>query len=41
MITEKAIIEAYVFLREHNNTISDEVLDFIKNSSIKMRDYER
>ena len=34
MITEKLIIDAYVFLRRTNNSIPDEVLDFIKDSSI-------
>ena len=34
MITEKLIIDAYVFLRRTNNSIPDEVLDFIKESSL-------
>jgi len=29
------IIQAYMFLREHNHSISDETLDFIKIASIK------
>lgn len=35
MITEKDIIDAYTRIRTIDNTISDEVLDFIKDASIK------
>ena len=35
MITEKTIIEAYVFLRENNQTIPDETLDFMKGASLE------
>ena len=35
MITEKDIIDAYTKIRTIDNTIPDEVLDFIKNASIK------
>ena len=34
MITEKSIIDAWVFLRTNNNSIPDNVLDFIKDSSL-------
>ena len=34
MITEKLITDAWVHLRSTNNSIPDEVLDFIKDSSI-------
>jgi len=34
MITRGWIIKAYLFLRENNHTIPDEVLDFILNSSL-------
>lgn len=34
MIKREDIIEAYLFLRENNQTIPDETLDFIKESSI-------
>lgn len=30
MVTKETILEAYIFLRENNNTIPDETLDFIK-----------
>lgn len=35
MITEKEIIEAWVFLRKNNSSIPDEVLDFMKHHSLK------
>jgi len=35
MIKEKDIVEAWVFLRKHNHSLPDEVLDFIKESSLK------
>lgn len=34
MITEKLITDAWVFLRTNNNSIPDDVLDFIKDSSL-------
>jgi hypothetical protein len=34
MVTEKSIIEAWAFLRKNNNGIPDDVLDFIKDSSL-------
>ncbi len=34
MITEKLITDAWVFLRTNNNSIPDDVLDFIKESSM-------
>lgn len=35
MITETAIREAYIFLRQHNTSIPDEVLDFIKDAALE------
>ena len=35
MITKEKIIEAYLFLRRENSTISDDVLRFIKDAAIK------
>ncbi len=35
MVTEERIIEAYVFLRENNQSIPDEVLDFMKSVAIE------
>ncbi len=35
MITKSEIIKAYLFLRENNNSISDEVLDFMKHTSLR------
>lgn len=32
------IIDAYVFLRENNHTISDQTLDFMKNAALKAFD---
>ena len=34
-MTEKEIIKAYCELRLSNNTISDEILDFFKNTAIQ------
>jgi len=34
MITRDWITKAYLFLRENNHNIPDEVLDFILNSSL-------
>ena len=42
MITKDAIIEAYLFLRKSNHSIPDEVLDFIKDTSLyKLKEIER
>lgn len=38
MITKKDIIDAYVFLRKNNQSIPDEVLDFIKDTCIEKLD---
>lgn len=35
MITKKDITDAYVFLRTKNNSIPDEVLDFIKDAALE------
>ena len=35
MITKKDIMDAYVFLRTKNNTIPDEVLNFIKDAALE------
>jgi len=35
MITKELIIEAYLFLRKHNQTIPEETLEFMKYSSLK------
>lgn len=35
MVTKKSIMEAYKFLRENNNTVSDETLDFMKDASLR------
>ena len=35
MVTEKNIRDAYVHLRTTNNTISDEVLEFIKTAAFE------
>lgn len=35
MITKKEIMDAYVFLRTKNNSIPDEVLDFIKDTALE------
>lgn len=40
MITKHDIIDAYAFLRTNNNSISDEVLDFIKDASLKELDIQ-
>lgn len=32
---EKDIRKAYIFLREHNNTIPSEILDFMLNASLE------
>ena len=34
MITIHEILNAWVFLRKHNSSIPDDVLDFIKDSAI-------
>lgn len=34
MITEKLITDAWAYLRTNNNSIPDDVLDFIKDSSL-------
>lgn len=34
MITEQLIREAYLFMRKHNNSIPDEVLDFMLYHSL-------
>ncbi len=34
-MTEKAIIDAYCIIRKTNNTIPDDVLDFMKDSAIE------
>lgn len=34
-MTRKDIIDAYTWIRRNNSTIPDDVLDFMKNSSIK------
>lgn len=34
MIDQEEIINAYITIRKENNTIPDEVLDFMKNSAI-------
>jgi len=39
MITKKDIIDAYVFLRKNNQSIPDEVLDFIKDTCIEKLDF--
>lgn len=36
MITKQTIMDAYLFLRKNNNTIPDEVLEFMKSASLKM-----
>jgi len=36
MIKEKDILEAWSFLRRHNHSLPDELLDFIKESSLKV-----
>lgn len=33
MVTKAEILEAWVFLRKHNNSVPDETLDFIKDSA--------
>jgi len=38
MITRQTIIDAYVFLREKNNSIPDATLDFIKDASLSAYD---
>jgi len=38
MIDRKEIISAYIFLRTHNNTISDQTLDFIKDAALSTYD---
>ena len=35
MITQKEILGAYVFLRTNNQSIPDEVLDFIKDAALE------
>lgn len=35
MIDKNGIIDAYVFLRKHNMSIPDEVLDFIKHAALE------
>ena len=35
MITKKTIIEAYLFLRKNNQSIPDEILNFMKDVSLK------
>jgi hypothetical protein len=35
MINKKLIIDTYIFLRTNNMSIPDEVLDFIKDASLK------
>jgi len=35
MIRRKDILDAWAFLRRHNHSLPDEVLDFIKESSLK------
>jgi hypothetical protein len=35
MITRQSIIEAYVFLRTNNQSLPDEVLDFIKGAALE------
>lgn len=34
MVTEKQIIEVWAFLRTENNSLPDEVIDFIKDASL-------
>ena len=42
MITKDKIMEAYLFLRKNNHSIPDEVLDFIKESSLeKLEELQR
>lgn len=38
MMKRNEIIEAYVFLRENNNSISDQTLDFMKDASLSAYD---
>jgi len=35
VITQKEILDAYVFLRTNNQSIPDEVLDFIKDAALE------
>jgi len=35
MITKNDIIEVYVYLRKYNNSIPDEVLEFIKTATLE------
>jgi len=37
-MNRRHIIDAYIFLRENNNTIPDNVLDFIKDVSLSAYD---
>ena len=34
MITKDSVIDAYLFLREHNHNIPSEVLEFMKEASL-------
>jgi hypothetical protein len=38
MIDRNEIIKAYAFLRENNNDISDQTLDFMKDASLSVYD---
>ena len=35
MITKENILDCYAFLRKNNNSIPDDVLDFVLNASIE------
>jgi len=38
MLTRQSIIDAWMFLREHNHTIPDYTLDFMKDASLSVFD---
>lgn len=41
MVSKEKIIEAYSFLRQHNQSIPDETLDFMKEESLKALDLQK
>jgi hypothetical protein len=40
-MTKKDIVDAIVWMRKHNSTIPSEVLDFMKDASIKTLHYDQ
>ena len=41
MVTEKQIIDAYLFLRKKNHSLPDEVLEFMKKAALqKLKELE-